>query len=38
MVNFREVNVDDILTLLCQLSYEYYKHSLGFDKFREIFA
>ena len=44
MVNFREVNEDDILkewlefreeTLLCQLSDEDYKHSLNFDKFCE---
>lgn len=44
MVNFREVNDDDILkdwlmvredTLLCQLSDEDYKHSLNFDKFCE---
>ncbi len=48
MVNFREVNDDDILkdwlifredTLLCQLSDEDYKHGLNFDKFCErIFA
>ena len=44
MINFREVNEDDILkewfdfreeTLLCQLSDEDYKHSLNFDKFCE---
>ena len=44
MVNFREVNEDDILkewlefreeTLLCLLSDEDYKHSLNFDKFCE---
>ena len=44
MVNFREVNDDDILkewlafredTLLCQLSDEDYKHGLNFDKFCE---
>lgn len=44
MVNFREVNEDDILkewleyreeTLLCQLSDEDYKHSLNFDRFCE---
>ena len=44
MVNFREVNENDILkewllyredTLLCQLSDEDYKHSLNFDKFCE---
>ena len=44
MVNFREVNDDDILkewleyreeTLLCQLSDEDYKYSLNFDKFCE---
>ena len=44
MVNFREVNDDDILkewlafredSLLCQLSDEDYKHGLNFDKFCE---
>ena len=44
MVNFREINDDDILkewlafredTLLCQLSDEDYKHGLNFDKFCE---
>lgn len=44
MVNFREVNDDDILkdwlmfredSLLCQLSDEDYKHGLNFDKFGE---
>ena len=44
MVNFREVNEDDILkewleyredNLLCQLSDEDYKHSLNFDRFCE---
>ncbi len=45
MVNFREVNDDDILkdwlmfredSLLCQLSDEDYKHGLNFDKFCEM--
>ena len=47
MVNFREINEDDILkewleyreeTLLCQLSDEDYKHSLNFDKFLRRFC
>ena len=47
MVNFREVNDDDILkkwltsradTLLYQLSNEDYKHNLNFNKFSEWFC